>query len=135
MEGRASAAVQRRECGSPAAGAARQRAQHDDLVRRAVDCALSGAVTWLLGGAFIIIIRRPPGGALSRIHGFRCAQLKSDLLANPAQALTIAKNLGVVKNNIKAATQIPKRATKVTKNLNKDLRVMVSSFGGKWPPI
>ena len=63
------------------------------------------------------------------------AQLKSDLLANPAQAITIAKNLGVVKNNLKAATQIPKRATKVTKNLNKDLRVMVSSFGGKWPPI
>lgn len=62
-------------------------------------------------------------------------QLKNDLLANPAQAITIAKNLGVVKNNIKAATQIPKRATKVTKNLNKDLRVMVSSFGGKWPPI
>jgi hypothetical protein len=63
------------------------------------------------------------------------AQLKNDILANPAQAITIAKNLGVVKDNIKAATQIPKRAVKVTKNLNKDLRLMVTSFGGKWPPI
>jgi hypothetical protein len=41
----------------------------------------------------------------------------------------------VVKNNIKIATQIPKRAIKVTKNLNKDLRVIVTGFGGKWPPI
>ena len=63
------------------------------------------------------------------------AQLKSDLLSNPTQAIAIARNLGVVKDNIKAAVQIPKRATKVTKNLNKDLRLMVTTFGGKWPPI
>ncbi len=62
-------------------------------------------------------------------------QLKSDLLSNPAQAITIAKNLGVVKDNIKIATQIPKRSVRVTKNLNKDLKIIVSAFGGKWPPI
>ena len=62
-------------------------------------------------------------------------QLKSDLLANPAQAITIAKNLGVVKDNIKIATQIPKRSIRVTKNLNKDMKVIVTAFGGKWPPI
>jgi len=62
-------------------------------------------------------------------------QLKSELTSNPTQAISIVRNLGVVKDNIKIASEIPKRATKVTKNLNKDLKIMVTAFGGKWPPI
>jgi hypothetical protein len=62
-------------------------------------------------------------------------QLKSELKSNPTQAIAIAKNLGVVKDNIKVATTMPKRATQVTKALNKDLKIMVTAFGGKWPPI
>ena len=61
--------------------------------------------------------------------------LKSELTSNPTQAITIVRNLGTVKDNIKAASQLPKRATKVTKGLNKDLKIMVSAFGGSWPPI
>ena len=61
--------------------------------------------------------------------------LKSELTSNPTQAITILRNVGTVKDNIKVATQLPKRATKVTKGLNKDLRVMVTAFGGSWPPI
>lgn len=61
--------------------------------------------------------------------------LKSEVMSNPTQAISIARNLGVVKDNIKIASQLPKRATKVTKNLNKDLKIMVTAFGGKWPPI
>jgi hypothetical protein len=62
-------------------------------------------------------------------------QLKSEILSNPTQAISIAKNLGVVKDNIQIAAQIPKRSVRVTKNLNKDLKIMVAAFGGKWPPI
>lgn len=62
-------------------------------------------------------------------------QLQSELTSNPTQAISIVRNLGVVKDNIKIAAELPKRATKVTKNLNKDLKIMVSAFGGKWPPI
>jgi len=61
--------------------------------------------------------------------------LKSELTSNPTQAITIVRNIGVVKDNIKVASQLPKRATKVTKGLNKDLKIMVTAFGGSWPPI
>jgi mRNA-degrading endonuclease RelE of RelBE toxin-antitoxin system len=61
--------------------------------------------------------------------------LKQELTSNPAEAITIMRNLGVVKDNIKIAAQLPKRATTVTRNLNQDLKVIVVGFGGKWPPI
>lgn len=62
-------------------------------------------------------------------------QLKSELASNPLEAVTILRNLGVVKDNIKVAVGLPKRATKVTKNLNKDLKLIVTGFGGSWPPV
>ena len=55
--------------------------------------------------------------------------------SDPTNAIAIVRNLGVVKDNIKVASQLPKRAAKVTKGLNKDLKVMVSAFGGSWPPF
>jgi len=63
------------------------------------------------------------------------SSLKSEITSDPTNAIAIVRNLGVVKDNIKVASQLPKRAAKVTKGLNKDLKVMVSAFGGSWPPF
>ena len=62
-------------------------------------------------------------------------QLKQELTSNPTEAITILRNIGVVKDNIKVAAGLPKRAAKVTKNLNKDMSLIVAGFGGSWPPF
>ncbi len=61
--------------------------------------------------------------------------LKKELTSDPLKSITIIRNLGVVKDNIKVASGLPKRTTTLTKNLNKDVKVIVTAFGGTWPPI
>ncbi len=56
--------------------------------------------------------------------------LKSEIGANPIKAITMIKTLKATKNNISIASALPKRSTRVTKNLTKDVNVIVTTFGG-----
>ncbi len=62
-------------------------------------------------------------------------EIKAELTSNPLEAITILRSVGTIKDNLKIAAKLPKRATVVTKQLNTDIKVIVSAFGGKWPPI
>lgn len=62
-------------------------------------------------------------------------EIKAELTKNPLEAITILKSIGVIKDNVKIAASMPKRATVVTKQLNTDIKVIVTAFGGKWPPL
>lgn len=62
-------------------------------------------------------------------------QIKKELKSNPLEAITVLKSLGAVKDNIKVATQLPKRSVTVSKQLNADIKLIVTAFGGTWPPV
>lgn len=63
-------------------------------------------------------------------------KLKKEL-TNPANLVKVPEVLGNMKHfktNLKIAADLPSRTKKVTKNLNGDMKVMVTTFGGQWPP-
>lgn len=62
-------------------------------------------------------------------------QIKKELKSNPLEAITVLKSLGAVKDNIKVAAQLPKRSVTVSKQLNADIKLIVTAFGGTWPPV
>ena len=62
------------------------------------------------------------------------AEFKKDVMSNPLGAVSLLKDLGTIKDNIKIAKGLPKRSTTVTKALNSDIKVIVTAFGGTWPP-
>lgn len=62
------------------------------------------------------------------------ADFKKEVMSNPLGAVTLLKDLGTIKDNIVVAKGLPKRATTVTKELNADIKVIVTAFGGTWPP-
>lgn len=62
------------------------------------------------------------------------ADFKKDVMSNPLGAVSMLKDLGTIKDNIVVAKGLPKRATTVTKELNADIKVIVTAFGGTWPP-
>ena len=62
------------------------------------------------------------------------ADFKKEVMSNPLGAVSLLKDLGTIKDNIKVAKGLPKRATTVTKELNADIKVIVTAFGGTWPP-
>lgn len=64
------------------------------------------------------------------------AQLKAEYSDgfNPLEIPQMLKQTKSLKDNIKLTTALPKRTKKVIKGLNKDMDMLVESFGGTWPP-
>ena len=58
-----------------------------------------------------------------------------DQIKKELKSITVLKSLGAVKDNIKVAAQLPKRSVTVSKQLNADIKLIVTAFGGTWPPV
>ncbi len=62
-------------------------------------------------------------------------KLKAEFVPfNPMKIPTQLKAIKIVKNNIVVTKDLPKRTKKVVKGLNSDMKTVVETFGGTWPP-
>ncbi len=61
--------------------------------------------------------------------------IKSEFLSNPTLAFKVPKGLKITKTNLGIAKSLPGRSKKVVKGINTDTKLIVTTFGGKWPPI
>ena len=62
-------------------------------------------------------------------------KIKAEVKSNPLEAITLLRSIGTVKDNVKVAAQLPKRSVTVSKQLNADIKLIVTAFGGTWPPL
>ena len=53
---------------------------------------------------------------------------------NPLEIPQLFQQTRTVKNNIKVMRDMPSRSRQVVKGLNKDIRLLVDTFGGNWQP-
>jgi hypothetical protein len=53
---------------------------------------------------------------------------------DPTKIPAQIKAVKTLKSNIKVTTSLPKRSKNVVKGLNSDLKMVVETFGGTWPP-
>lgn len=103
-------------------------------VKQGID-ALNNAFTGYTSA--IISLKDVPGEAV-KLKG-KCQKLpkkfkKEVLGGNPLKIIKSIKKVGVLKDDVKIALELPKRTAKVTKGLNSDMGMMVGTFGGSWPP-
>ncbi len=62
-------------------------------------------------------------------------EIKKEFLSNPTLAFKVPKGIKATKNNLGIAKSLPKRSKTVVKGINADTKLIVTTFGGKWPPI
>ena len=53
---------------------------------------------------------------------------------NPLQLPAQIRGLKALRNNLRVTASLPKRTTTVVKGINTDIKTIVESFGGTWPP-
>ncbi len=53
---------------------------------------------------------------------------------NPLQLPAQIRGLKALRNNLRVTASLPKRTTTVVKGINNDIKTIVESFGGTWPP-
>jgi len=53
---------------------------------------------------------------------------------DPAQIPQMLKQTSALKNNVKVVKDLPSRSRRVVRGLNRDMGMLVRSFGGTWPP-
>ncbi len=62
-------------------------------------------------------------------------KLKAEVMSNPLAVVDAIRGIGTIKDNVKIAKDLPKRSKAIIAGMNADTKLIVTTFGGKWPPI